>query len=115
MPVTTRLQYYAENYRMIQHKNTEQITFYKQHGISIQDPRIMKERGDLLYEIWKAKETYVKAYHGTILYKQFYNNYKKALQKYSKLHEDSDHTILSRASNEEKRTRLQLYQCVYKL
>ena len=115
MPVTTRLQYYAEKYCMFQKINKEMITSYKQQGISIQDPRFMKERGYILYEIWKAKETYVKAYHGSILYKQLYHNYKTALQKYSRLHEDSDDTILLRASNEEKRTRVRLYHCVYQL
>ena len=109
--VVTRLKEYENEYKEWLKRNKEMINNYKGKGVALNDNSILEERCNILYEIYKAKERYVKMYHGE-KYKKLEKEYIEAKKDLNSIREDEDEYKIERIIENYKRREREVYVCL---
>ena len=115
MPVLTRsqthLQRMIDAYRIAYHANREQIKYYRQYNMSLCDIYIIKERCDVVHELYKAKINYAKAFHGKN-YDRLVKEYHCAMKIYHKSYEYVDEDTQNTLGALKRRAEENIYKCI---
>ena len=109
--VKTRLSVLKQDYYFAVRRGEEWKVRYRETGCLMTE-EVMKERCDILYDIYTKKENYVKMYHGK-RYEVLSKEYKTALRDYGGLKEDMEKEYIEEVVKREKDKKRLLYGCIY--
>ena len=110
--VITRLRKYEAEYYECVKKGKDMSRYYRGKGISLIHESVIRERCDILYEIYIAKERFLKMYHG-YNYTKLERDQKKAFFEYNvAASKNMDECVLKRLMKKERETYKKLYRCL---